>query len=421
MKMIKKIIVVLSIFFSLTSSGQEQTSSPYSSYGLGEIKYKGTTDVKALGGLGIAGDSININLLNPASYSKIKLISFAVGGTTSFTNIQNNSESDKSKRTSLDYLLVSIPLKKLGVTFGLMPYSSVGYKTNSNLTELDGSERFKTKTGSGNVNKFFTGFAYSVNKNLSFGIDFGYHFGTTENDFTESLYSPIVLQYSTKERNTSKTNGYSINTGIQYSKKISSKLNLLTSFTFSPETKFKNTNDRVIATVTYSNSGSEASFDVSDVVTTKINMINPSKFSFGAGIGEAKKWLIGTDITFINNKKLINRFDMGSAVSFENSTRIAVGGYYVPKYDSFSNYLNRIVYRAGFRYENTGLVINNTSINDYGMNFGLGLPVGLSRINLGVEFGKKGTTSNNLIEENYFNLSVGLSLNDIWFKKRKID
>ncbi len=102
MKMIKKIIVVLSIFFSLTSSGQEQTSSPYSSYGLGEIKYKGTTDVKALGGLGIAGDSININLLNPASYSKIKLISFAVGGTTSFTNIQNNSESDKSKRTSLD-------------------------------------------------------------------------------------------------------------------------------------------------------------------------------------------------------------------------------------------------------------------------------------------------------------------------------
>ena len=40
--MIKRIIVVLSIFFSLTSSGQEQTSSPYSSYGLGEIEYKGT-------------------------------------------------------------------------------------------------------------------------------------------------------------------------------------------------------------------------------------------------------------------------------------------------------------------------------------------------------------------------------------------
>lgn len=419
--MIKRIIVVISIFYSLTSSGQEQTSSPYSSYGLGETKHKGTADVKALGGLGIAGDSINVNLLNPASYSKIKLTSFVVGGTTSFTEIQNNNISDKSKRTSLDYLLVSIPFKKIGITFGLMPYSSVGYKTKSNLTELDGSERFKTKIGSGNINKFFTGFAYTLNKNLSIGIDFGYHFGTTENDFTESLYSPIILQYSSKERNTSKTNGYSINTGIQYSKKISPKLNLLTSFTFSPETKFKNTNERVIATVTYSNSGSEASFDVSDVVTTKIDMINPAKFSFGAGIGEAKKWLIGTDITFINNKKLVNRFDQGSAASFENSTRIAVGGYFVPKYDSFSNYLNRIVYRAGFRYENTGLVINNTSINDYGMNFGLGLPVGLSRINLGLEVGKKGTTSNNLVEENYFNLSIGLSLNDIWFKKRKID
>ena len=40
---------------------------------------------------------------------------------------------------------------------------------------------------------------------------------------------------------------------------------------------------------------------------------------------------------------------------------------------------------------------------------------------LGFEFGKKGTTTNNLIEENYFNVSVGLSLSDIWFKKRKID
>ena len=83
--------------------------------------------------------------------------------------------------------------------------------------------------------------------------------------------------------------------------------------------------------------------------------------------------------------------------------------------------LNKIVYRAGFRYENTGLLINNQSINDYGMNFGIGLPVTYSKINIGVEFGKKGTTSNGLIEENYFNLSIGLSLSDKWFRKRKID
>ena len=80
-----------------------------------------------------------------------------------------------------------------------------------------------------------------------------------------------------------------------------------------------------------------------------------------------------------------------------------------------------MVYRAGFRYENTGLVIKDKSIEDYGMNFGLGLPLGYSKIDLGFEIGVRGTQYYNLIRENYFNISVGLSLSDKWFKKRKID
>ena len=55
------------------------------------------------------------------------------------------------------------------------------------------------------------------------------------------------------------------------------------------------------------------------------------------------------------------------------------------------------------------------------MTFGIGLPVGLSKINLGFEFGKKGTTNQNLIQENYFNFNVGFSLNDLWFRKREIN
>jgi hypothetical protein len=55
------------------------------------------------------------------------------------------------------------------------------------------------------------------------------------------------------------------------------------------------------------------------------------------------------------------------------------------------------------------------------MNFGLGLPLGVSKIDLGFEFGKRGTSSNGLIEENYFNVSVGINLGAKWFEKRKID
>ena len=150
--------------------------------------------------------------------------------------------------------------------------------------------------------------------------------------------------------------------------------------------------------------------------------INQSKFTSDFDWKEKNNTInINIDFDILKNSKLINRFDDITDNKFENSTKISVGGFYIPKYDSFSSYLSRVVYRAGFRYENTGLVFNNNSINDYGMNFGLGLPVGLSKIDLGFEFGKRGTTTNGLIEENYFNVSVGLSLSDIWFNKRKID
>ncbi|MFC3336806.1 hypothetical protein [Flavobacterium palustre] len=65
------------------------------------------------------------------------------------------------------------------------------------------------------------------------------------------------------------------------------------------------------------------------------------------------------------------------------------------------------------KYEETGLVVNSQSIKDKGVSLGFGLPItgSFSNINLGFEFGKRGTTSAGLIQENYVKLSVGLSFN----------
>ena len=87
--------------------------------------------------------------------------------------------------------------------------------------------------------------------------------------------------------------------------------------------------------------------------------------------------------------------------------------------------LNELVYRAGIRFEKTGLNINNESIKEFGISFGVGLPVGdvrmFSNANLGFEIGKRGTTNSNLIQENFVNFQLSLSLNDRWFNKRKYD
>ena len=109
--------------------------------------------------------------------------------------------------------------------------------------------------------------------------------------------------------------------------------------------------------------------------------------------------------------------------TFEDASSVSIGGFFIPKYDSFSSYWKRIVFRTGARFENTGLVVNNESIDEFGISFGLGLPVGrlFSNANIGFEWGRRGTTNANLVEENFYNINLSLSLNERWFEKRKFN
>ena len=118
-----------------------------------------------------------------------------------------------------------------------------------------------------------------------------------------------------------------------------------------------------------------------------------------------------------------NTFLSINNATYEDASSLSIGGFFIPKYDSFGSYWKRIVYRAGLRLEQTGLVVNNESINEIGMSFGVGLPVGrlFSNANVALEFGRRGTTASNLVQENFFNVKISLSLNDRWFEKRKFN
>lgn len=100
-----------------------------------------------------------------------------------------------------------------------------------------------------------------------------------------------------------------------------------------------------------------------------------------------------------------------------------LGGYYIPNYNSITSYWHRATYRAGIRYEETGLSLNGNDINEFGISFGMSIPVGqtsaFSNATIGFEYGQRGTTNNGLIKEDFFSLSLGLSLNDKWFQKLK--
>lgn len=422
--MIKKIIAGACLIFSTVGFAQENNASPYSYYGIGDVKFKGTVENRSMGGVGILPDSIHINLQNPATYSSLKFTTFTIAGSNNSTKFKTSSADDSANRTALDYLAVAIPYKKLGFAIGLMPFTSVGYQIQ-NEKEINNINYYRQFEGSGGINRVFAGVAYQITPKLSVGADFQYNFGNIE---TKSIVGipGLGVQYPTREINKSDYSGASFNIGATYQTKIAEKLNLYTSATYTPESTLKSTTERQIATISLTNKGNEVVMDELDKILANDDIKMPSKFTVGSGIGEARKWFTGFEYTFQGANKLGNRFDDVTKAGFESSHKLSLGGYYIPKYMSFTSYLSRVTYRAGLKFEKTGLVVNNQDINDMGLTFGVGLPLGTgfaggSNLNFGVELGRRGTTKVNLVQENYINLMVSLSLNDRWFIKRKYD
>ncbi|HLT33951.1 MAG TPA: hypothetical protein VKZ98_09190 [Aquaticitalea sp.] len=435
--MIKKLLLVLIAAIAFNAHAQEGTASPYSFYGIGSLKFKGTVENRSMGGLSIFTDSIHVNLRNPASYvgpdlkvfnEESRPVKFAIGGSYNSTKLENDSGNDKSNTTTFDYFAISLPMGKFGMGFGLLPYTAVGYKLEATNEAGSRSNRYR---GEGGVNKAFLGLGYKISESLSIGVDASYNFGNIQNSAIAFVYDDNgeLVQYQSRENNRSDLSGINFNLGLSYKTMLNEKLQLTTGITYAPKSSLSSKNTRSFSTIVFNSTTDqefvlntiEADLDSQNLKTTDLDL--PSRVSFGAGIGQPQKWFVGTEFTFQNSSKFSNPiFDISNA-EFVNASTIAVGGFFIPEYDSFSKYWKRVVYRAGLHFENTGLEINNETINEFGISFGLGLPVGnlFSNANIGLEMGKRGTTNQNLVQENFINLQFSLSLNDRWFQKKKYD
>nr|WP_321232010.1 hypothetical protein [uncultured Psychroserpens sp.] len=432
--MIKKLVIVFIAFFALQSYAQEGTASPYSFYGIGSLKFKGTVENRSMGGLSIFTDSIHVNLRNPAAYVGPNLkfyneenrpVKFSVGASHSSLNLKANSGEAKVNSSTFDYLALSMPLGKFGFGFGLVPYTSVGYK----LEDVEEDVIQNRYRGEGGLNRAFLGLGYRITDKLSAGVDVNYNFGNIQNSVVEFVYDEEgnLVQYQSRESNRSDLSGLNFNIGLTYKTMINEKLELQAGATYSPVSDLSSLNERSFATILINQStGQEfvvnefdANLAADGLEETDLRL--PSRFSFGAGIGEPRHWFIGAEYTRQNTSEFSNPIVSIENANFVNASNFSVGGFYIPDYTSFSSYWKRATYRAGFHFENTGLEINNETINEFGMSFGVGLPIGqvFSNANIGFEFGRRGTTDQNLIQENFFNVNISLSLNDVWFQKRK--
>tara|TARA_R110000787_G_scaffold13189_2_gene41691 strand:- start:6754 stop:7995 length:1242 start_codon:yes stop_codon:yes gene_type:complete len=413
--MLKQIVFAVMLIVSGVSIAQNGTTSPYSFFGIGEIKFKGTVENRSMGGLNVYSDSIHLNLQNPASVANLRLVNFTSGGSYKYVKQETETDSQFASATTLDYLAMGIPMGKFGASFGILPYTSVGYKLESITDSTD-----TQYTGTGGMNKVFLALGYQVTPKFNIGIDANYNFGNVER---KSIVTEEGLLLGTREYVKSDLLGFNFNFGAEYKTMISEGLQLTTSATYSPATKFEVQGVRNITSVLISTAGVVIPIDDREERLDDVEITFPSQLTLGAGIGSPKRWFIGGQYT---NAKTSNYNDPTlnfGTVEFVDANKYRIGGFFIPRYSSLTSYWYRTTYRLGVRYEETGINLRGENINEYGISFGVGLPMGrlFSNVNIGFELGSKGTTKNGLVKENFFNTFISLSLNDRWFEKRYID
>jgi hypothetical protein len=260
------------------------------------------------------------------------------------------------------------------------------------------------------------------------------HLGATASFYFGQLKSRRVqvtegIAYGTLDNRQSDISGFDFNYALTYSPNLGPKNTLYTSLRVHTQTNLVSQNQRRIGTFVPL-TGNE--IEVSDVYLENDNLRNteikiPTTFSLGLGFGQEQRWLIGGEYSYQQFSDFSNIFLDSDNVEYENASSYALGGYWIPDFTDIDSYLNRVVYRAGVRLDNTGFIVNEKAMSDFGITFGMGFPLGFeySNLNLGLEVGRRGTTMNNLVRESYFKVSIGLSLNasgpNRWFQKRQIN
>lgn len=437
------LIVSLLIVAVFSAIGQNNTTSPYSRYGLGELINRGFGQSRAMGGLAVGlFDPGQINIVNPASYSSFEKRSFIFefGLKSKASIFKTNDQSYTDNSSNIDYFVMGFPVihSKWHSTMGLVPFSFVGYNLEMTEETTVGTASH-IYTGSGGLQQFYIGNSFLFLKHLSLGVNASYLFGDIS--YTKKVSFPgSSYVYNFYNEQSTVLGDLFFNFGAAYtdtilnkndsaiSRDLARKIKFNIGFTYDNASKINGSSS--IFTTTSLGTGSSLDTLQNENINNGFIDIPQNiglglSFTFMNGIfnNNSSRFTIAADYRMQNweDARFFGRND-----SLLNNKILSMGIEYVPNYYPRKNvgYFQRVFYRLGF-HTNTGYVqINNEAIKDFGISFGLGLPLNKytkSTMNISFEFGKTGTLANNLLQENYGIVSLSLSLHDRWFNKRKFD
>lgn len=410
---IYRFLIILLIISPLTVWPQNNTSSPYSIFGVGDIANIAYGRNLALGGTGYALRGSNfLNLKNPASLTAIDTLStlFETGVFGMYT--QNTSEVSRYfPNGNISHLTLGHRYTPwLMGSYGLMPFSDIGYNFRT-LKSVQGENSGVVTDwkGTGGISKIFYALGLKINKNLSLGSEIAYFNGPiNQTRNTTALVEPNnVTSYYSNSRYT----GLAYKGALQYTTNLGKKgSNITFGGVFSPAQRLTG-NANVTIQQSYSSNTSVVVFNEQ----TRAAPINiPMSYGGGASFIWQSKYLVTADFE--------NEFwRQNNSREYKDREIFSFGVERLPQ--SSLKYLERCSYRIGYRYDSGYFTSKGLAIDDVRFAMGMGFPLQKSRstINVTLEAGERGTKNVGLIRERYTKLTLAFSFHDYWFVKRKID
>lgn len=414
--------------FTLNIAAQSGTNSPYSQYGLGELANQGLGISRGMGGLsqGVRSSN-NVNVMNPASYSSVDSMTmlFDVGLSGQVTNFKEGNRKINANNADFEYAVGSFRmLKNLGCSFGILPYSNIGYNYTSQSPVENSSETLSSAySGEGGVHVAFIGLGYKVIEPLSVGINLGYLWG----DYTRSLSmssSDAYVNTITKAY-TCNIRSYKLDLGVQWEQPMGKDDLLTVGATYTLGHKLGADPQMV-----FTSTDPQTSVALSDTAKVKNGLAIPHTITLGATYKMGTRFLFGADYQFMKWSNLdfpVSTYDndyVSKSGMLMDRHKLTLGGQWTPNSTS-TNLFRRTSYRIGVSFATPYVKVNGLDgPKEYSVSAGFGIPISNSWSNrsiLNISGQWVRSSADNLITENTFRINIGITFNERWFMSWKVE
>jgi hypothetical protein len=398
---VKRLLIsTIAFLFCALSYAQHSTSSPYSTIGIGEIDNKIYGLNSGMANVGIGTYRVNfLNNTNPAAIavdSSFFIFDVSMAGTLSRYSTAGHTEyanNDNVKKVAFGVRIFS----KLAVSAGILPYSNVQYRIQSEgYIEGKNNEKYTIyHEGSGGLSKTYLTATYKLLPYLYAGVNVSYLFGRINR--SETLLNQAV-------QTTFEVDKILVDFGLMYNKKIASSL-FSAGLVFGYQSKIKMKNYKTLS-----------SFGTTETETSTYTSL-PRNVGIGFAVqnssGHSYK-MLAVDYKFHN---WANIKSPDKRMQYANNHRINAGIEYIPNYRTPRNYLQRVQYQVGAYFEKSNLIINGKKISEIGATAGVILPLknNYTQIFFSAEVGRRGGSG--LINEDFIRINLGVSVNQLWFIK----